>query len=571
MYMNSKPIIEFTNFTFQYFSQAEPTLYDINLKIYTGQKILIVGPSGSGKSTLGHCLNGLIPFSYKGEVHGSLKIKGQETSGLDIFKLSKTIGTVLQDSDAQFVGLTVGEDIAFSLENDNIPTDEMHQRVRSVAQMVDMHNWLTSSPFELSGGQKQRTSLAGVMIDDVDILLFDEPLANLDPATGKRAIEIIDDIHKQSDKTILIIEHRLEDVLHRDIDRVIVINEGRIIADMDAHSLVASVVLQETGIREPLYVTALKYAGVQVTQAMQAGYIETLKGELSRGALEIWYRHIEPTRQLNTSPSILKMENISFSYDGLRPVLEDINIDIKEGEMVSIVGKNGAGKSTLSKLLCGFEKEDRGCILYRGEDLRTKSIKERAEIIGLVMQNPNQMISKPLIFDEVALGLRLRHIPEEEITTRVEKVLKVCGLAPFIEWPISALSYGQKKRVTIASILVLDPKILILDEPTAGQDYRHYTEIMEFLVEVNKLGVTIILITHDMHLMLEYTPRAIVLADGHKIADTAAAVVLTDANVIAEANLKETSLFALSQMAHVEDGTQFVQSFIDYERRLKNR
>ncbi len=187
------------------------------------------------------------------------------------------------------------------------------------------------------------------------------------------------------------------------------------------------------------------------------------------------------------------------------------------------------------------------------------------------MQNPNQMISKPLIFDEVALGLRLRHVPEEKVTTRVEKVLKVCGLAPFIEWPISALSYGQKKRVTIASILVLDPRILILDEPTAGQDYRHYTEIMEFLVKVNKLGVTIILITHDMHLMLEYTPRAIVLTDGRKIADTTAAEVLTDAKVIAEANLKETSLFALSQMAAVEDGTQFVQSFIDYERRLKNR
>jgi energy-coupling factor transport system ATP-binding protein len=569
--MNSKPIIEFTNFTFQYFSQAEPTLHDINVKIYPGQKILIVGPSGSGKSTLGHCLNGLIPFSYKGEIHGSLKINGQETSTLDIFKLSKTVGTVLQDSDAQFVGLTVGEDIAFALENDNIPTDEMHQRVRSVAQMVDMHNWLTSSPFELSGGQKQRTSLAGVMIDDVDILLFDEPLANLDPATGKIAIEIIDDIHKQSGKTILIIEHRLEDVLHRDVDRVIVINEGRIIADMDAHSLVASVVLQETGIREPLYVTALKYAGVQVTEVMQAGYIETLKSELLRDALQVWYRRIQPTRQINTCESILKMENISFSYDGLRPVLEDIDIDIKEGEMVSIVGKNGAGKSTLSKLLCGFEREDRGRILYRGEDIRSKSIKERAEIIGLVMQNPNQMISKPLIFDEVALGLRLRNVPEEKITAQVEKVLKVCGLAPFIEWPISALSYGQKKRVTIASILVLDPKILILDEPTAGQDYRHYTEIMEFLVEVNKLGVTIILITHDMHLMLEYTPRAIVLSNGRKIADTGAAEVLTDAKVIAEANLKETSLFALSQMADIEDGTQFVQSFIDYERRLKNR
>ncbi|KPL76877.1 heme ABC transporter ATP-binding protein [Ornatilinea apprima] len=569
--MNPQPVIEFSHFTFQYFSQAEPTLHDINLKIYPGEKILIVGPSGSGKSTLGHCLNGLIPFSYKGEIQGSLKINGHETSTLNIFQLSKMVGTVLQDSDAQFVGLTVGEDIAFALENDNVPCDPMRQRVREVAQMVDMDNWLTNSPFELSGGQKQRTSLAGVMIDDVDILLFDEPLANLDPATGKTAIEIIDDIHKQSGKTILIIEHRLEDVLHRDVDRVIVINDGRIIADMDAHALVASSILQDTGIREPLYVTALKYAGVQVTEDMRAGHIETLQTQFSRDALQTWYGSIQAGDHLNTRPSILTMEDVSFTYDGVRPVLTEINFDIREGEMVSIVGKNGAGKSTLSKLLCGFEKEDRGRILYRGEDIKDKSIKERAEIIGLVMQNPNQMISKPMIYDEVALGLRLRGVPEEEIKPRVEKVLNVCGLAPFIEWPISALSYGQKKRVTIASILVLDPKILILDEPTAGQDFRHYTEIMEFLVEINHLGVTVILITHDMHLMLEYTPRAIVLAGGRKIADTAAAVVLTDAQVIAEANLKETSLFALSHMAGIENGTQFVQGFIDYERRLKNR
>ncbi len=569
--MESQPIIEFNHFSFQYFSQAEPTLHDINLKIEAGQKILIIGPSGSGKSTLGHCLNGLIPFSYRGEIQGSLKINGVETGDLNIFKLSKIIGTVLQDSDGQFVGLTVGEDIAFALENDNIPTDEMHRRVHTVAQMVDMDHWLANSPFELSGGQKQRTSLAGVMIDDVDILLFDEPLANLDPATGKTAIEIIDDIHRQSGKTIIIIEHRLEDVLHRDVDRVIVMNDGRIIADMDAHALVASPILKETGIREPLYVTALKYAGVQVTEEMRAGHIETLHSEFSREALQNWFGHIRPADAPAVKPSILEMEGVSFSYDGRRPVLCDINFDIREGEMVSIVGKNGAGKSTLSKLLCGFEKEDRGSIRYRGQDIRGKSIKERAEIIGLVMQNPNQMISKPLIYDEVALGLRMRQVPEEEIKTRVEKVLKVCGLAPFIDWPISALSYGQKKRVTIASILVLDPNILILDEPTAGQDFRHYTEIMEFLVEINKLGVTVILITHDMHLMLEYTPRAIVLAGGCKIADTAASVVLTDAEVIAQANLKETSLFALSHMAGIADGTQFVQGFIDYERRLKNR
>jgi energy-coupling factor transporter ATP-binding protein EcfA2 len=557
--MNKQAIIEFQDFSFQYYSQAEPTLHDINLKIYPGEKILIVGPSGSGKSTLGHCLNGLIPFSYKGEIKGSLKINGLETKEQNIFNLSKMIGTVLQDADGQFVGLTAGEDIAFALENDNIPHSEMHERVNKVAQMVDMQNWLTSSPFELSGGQKQRTSLAGVMIDDVDILLFDEPLANLDPATGKTAIEIIDDIHEKSKKTIVIIEHRLEDVLHRSIDRVIVVSEGRIIADMNAHELVSSAILTDNGIREPLYVTALKYAGVKVTSEMLPGHITTLKTEFSREALNIWHDAIKADDRHNTNPSILKMENVSFSYDGIRQILDNVSFDIREGEMVSVVGKNGAGKSTLSKLLCGFEKEDRGVICYKGEDIKDKTINERAEIIGVVMQNPNQMISKPLIFDEVALGLRLRNIPEEQISERVEKVLKVCGLAPFKDWPISALSYGQKKRVTIASILVLNPKILILDEPTAGQDFRHYSEIMEFLVEINKLGVTVILITHDMHLMLEYTPRAIVLAAGRKIADTAASVVLTDARVIEEANLKETSLFNLAHMAGIEDGTHFVQ------------
>ena len=569
--MDKQAIIEFQDFSFQYYSQAEPTLHAINLKIHRGEKILIVGPSGSGKSTLGHCLNGLIPFSYRGEIQGSLKINGLETREQNIFKLSKMIGTVLQDSDGQFVGLTVGEDVAFALENDNIPNVEMHERVRKVARMVDMQDLLMTSPFELSGGQKQRTSLAGVMIDDVDILLFDEPLANLDPATGKTAIEIIDDIHRNSEKTVIVIEHRLEDVLHRSIDRVIVINDGRIVADMGAHDLVSSTVLTENGIREPLYVTALKYAGVKVISQMQPGHITTLQTELSRNALTTWYSAIQPDGRENANPSILKMENVSFSYDGVRWILDDISFDIREGEMVSIVGKNGAGKSTLSKLLCGFEKEDRGAILFKGEEIKDKSIKERAEIIGLVMQNPNQMISKPMIYDEIALGLRLRSVPESEIAERMEKVLEVCGLSPFKSWPISALSYGQKKRVTIASILVLNPKILILDEPTAGQDYRHYTEIMEFLVEINKLGVTVIMITHDMHLMLEYTPRAIVLAGGRKIADTAASVVLTDRSVIEEANLKETSLFHLAQMAGIGNGTQFVQGFIDYERRLKNR
>lgn len=570
--MNKKPIIEFNDFTFQYFSQAHPTLKNINLKIYPGEKVLIVGPSGSGKSTLGHCLNGLIPFSYKGEIGGSLKINDLESKEQNIFKLSKMVGTVLQDSDGQFVGITVGEDIAFALENDCIPTEEMKERVKKVAKLVDMENWLASSPYELSGGQKQRTALGGVMIDDVDILLFDEPLANLDPATGKSAIEIIDDIHKQSNKTIVIIEHRLEDVLHRDVDRIILVHDGGILADMRPDELLSTSILTDNGIREPLYVTALKYAGVNITEEMRPGHIDTLTlNEEEKSKVSAWHKSIVKNTSEDDRPSILRLENISFSYDGVRNILNDVTLDVKKGEMVSIVGKNGAGKSTLSKVICGFIKEDCGKIFYDGKDISSKSIKERAENIGIVMQNPNQMISKAMIFDEVALGLRLRGVSEEEITERVEKVLKICGLAPFKSWPISALSYGQKKRVTIASILVLDPKVLILDEPTAGQDYRHYSEVMEFLKELNAEGVTIIMITHDMHLMLEYTPRAIAIAGGRKIEDAPSSVILTNDDVINEANLKETSLYNLATLAGIEDGTAFVQGFIDYERLVENR
>jgi len=403
----------------------------------------------------------------------------------------------------------------------------------------------------------------------VDILLFDEPLANLDPATGKTAIEIIDEIHRRSGKTIIIIEHRLEDVLHCEVDRIILIHDGHILADMDPHRLVSSDLLVRNGIREPLYVTALKYSNVQVTPDIKPGHIWSLNVKAVKKPICDWYHSVEPEIKKKKAPLMLSLQDINFSYDGLRLVLQSICIDICEGEMLSIIGRNGAGKTTLAKLLCGFVKEDSGVVLYQGSSIRPKSIKERAEFIGYVMQNPNQMVSKTMIFDEVALGLRLRHVPEEEIQSRVEKALKVCGLLPFIKWPISCLSWGQKKRVTIASILVLEPHIIILDEPTAGQDFRHYTEFMRFLAEINKLGVTIILITHDMHLMLEYTPRSIALSEGRKLVDTSASSVLTDLEIIKQANLKETSLYYLAQMVGIEDEARFVQRFIDYEKQVR--
>ena len=564
------PVIEFKDFQFQYFSQAKPTLYDINLTINRGEKVLLVGPSGSGKSTLGHCLNGLIPFSYKGEIKGSLKIMGKETKEMDIFRLSKMVGTVLQDSDGQFIGLTVGEDVAFALENDCVELEKMRETVQKVTDIVDMGELLKSSPFELSGGQKQRVSFAGVMVDDVDILLFDEPLANLDPATGKTAIDLIDRVWRDEDKTVIIIEHRLEDVLYRDVDRVIVVSEGRIVADMSPDELMAADILPGLGIREPLYVTAMKYAGIKVTPQMHAGRLDTLDIERIREPLLAWNRAQEKKEKSPERPAILQADHISFQYTKKRKILQDISFTIREGGMVSVVGTNGAGKSTLAKVICGFVKEDQGKLYYGGEEMSDWTIKERSARIGYVMQNPNQMICKPMIYDEVALGLRIRGVPEEEIEPKVDKALKICGLAPFKKWPVSALSFGQKKRVTIASVLVLEPQILILDEPTAGQDYHHYTDIMEFLKSLNSQGVTIIMITHDMHLMLEYTPHAIVISGGKKIGDASAVEILTDEKIAEQANLKVTSLYELALKAGIEDPTSFVQNFIDHERGTRH-
>lgn len=562
-------VIEFKDYSFKYRSQVEPTLQDINLSIYPGEKVLIVGPSGSGKSTLAHCINGLVPFSFTGESTGSLKIKGQDPKELGIFGLSKLVGTVLQDTDGQFIGLTVAEDIAFSMENDCISQQEMFDRVDKVAETVDLTEFLDHAPNALSGGQKQRVSMAGVIVDDVDILLFDEPLANLDPATGKRAIDLIDRIHKEKKTTILIIEHRLEDVLYRDVDRIIVVGDGRIVADVRPAELLAGEILKEQGIREPLYITALKYAGCQINEADLPQHIETMNLSPYRENVQNWYGKVKLTKKIQDREPALEIKDLSFAYTPGQPVLSHIDFSIAKGEMVALVGKNGAGKSTLASLICGFMEPDEGSIYLNGEDLNGYSIKERGEKIGLVMQSPNQMISKPMIFDETALGLRVRGVPEEEVKERVYETLKICGLYPFRNWPVSALSFGQKKRVTIASILVMNPEVLILDEPTAGQDFRHYTEIMEFLRKIHEeLGITIIMITHDMHLMLEYTDRAIVIADGKMLADDTPAHILTDEEISDRAYLKKTSLYDLALKCGIEEPSAFVECFIQYEREV---
>jgi len=571
--IDKKPVVEFIDFGFHYKVQNAPTLFDINLTLYEGEKVLILGASGSGKSTLANCINGIVPFSYKGTISGSLKVNGRETRDLSIFELSNSVGTVLQDSDAQFVGLSVGEDIAFAMENDALPREEMLPKVLAQSQLVGMEDFLPTLPFDLSGGQKQKVALAGVMDKGMNIFIFDEPLAALDPQAGMLAIDLIDRISKTENYTTIIIEHRLEDVLYRAVDRVIVMDKGRIVDDTTPLALLCGNTLKDYGIREPLYISALKYAYCEIAKIPK---LEDINGiELSEENIEKLRAFFKrPTDYIPKEPGeeLFRLKGVSYSYDespGGKNVLRDVSFSVRRGERIALIGKNGAGKSTLARLICGISRPNAGIIYIGGEDYSRLSVKDIAEDIGFVMQNPNQMLIKDIIKEEVELALKLCGKSEEEVAAQSEKAMRICELYRMRNWPVDAVSYGQKKRITIAAILALEPDVLLLDEPTAGQDFRHYMEIINFINKLNEdFGKTIIFITHDMHLAIENTDRAIVLSDGDLVADDSVFSVLSNDEIIDKANLKQTSLYTLANKINIPP-EDFIEHYIHYERMVR--
>ncbi|MDV7758325.1 ABC transporter ATP-binding protein [Liquorilactobacillus mali] len=565
-----EPLISFKDFSFKYDSQAEDTLKHINLDIYPGEKVLIAGASGSGKSTLGRVINGLIPHAYPGTISGSCVVNGKEVADSSLFDLSFDVGTVLQDSDSQFVGLTVAEDMAFSLENDQVSQAEMKKAVSKWAKTLQLNELLKNSPQEISGGQKQRVAMGGVLIDESQVLLFDEPLASLDPAAGLASMKLIDELATKQSLTVVLIEHRIEEVLHANIDRLVVLRDGEIVANDSPNAILESEELVGLGLREPLYLSVLRRAGIAITDCQQIGHAETITNPAIAESLKSWTKGAKLTYADKKMTNLLELRDIKFAYGAGKNVIDGLNLIVHQGEIISLVGQNGTGKSTLSNLITGFLTPDSGKILFAGEDMADLSVKERSEKIGYILQDPNQMVSKTTVFEEISSGLVLRQISNEEIQTQVNEVLKICGLYEMRHWPISALSFGQKKRVTIAAILVLDPKMLILDEPTAGQDFRHYTEIMSFLEKVcAEKDLTVILITHDMHLILEYTTRTIVLDAGHVIMDDTPAKVLTSDNILQRASLAKTSLYTLASRFGLPSADDFVAKFIESERRMR--
>lgn len=565
--MENQSIIKFENFTFKYRSQQEPTLKNINFEAQSGEKIVIIGPSGSGKSTLAKAINSQIPNTFDGDISGKVTIIDKDIENSSIFDISLLVGTVLQDTDGQFVGLTVAEDIAFSLENDNVGQEEMKEIVHQWADILNIENLLNHKPNEISGGQKQRVSLAGVLVSDTPILLLDEPLANLDPKSGLATMKLVDELNKKYNYTIIVIEHRLEEALNLNPDRILVMDDGKILKDGKPSEILKSNVLEQIGVRKPLYINALEYAGLDLSTVDKLGAFENIDLKPEQiDKIRKWADDITGIRSNEVKDPILSVKNLGFAYDSNKSVLRDVNFTINRGDVVSIVGPNGAGKSTLAKLLCGFLRPTSGRILLNDKNTEDLSIKEIAEKIGYVLQNPNAMISKTNVAEEVGFGLKLRGASSEEIAEKTEKVLKICGLFPFRNWPISALSYGQKRRVTIASILILNPEIIILDEPTAGQDYRHYTEIMEFIHTLNKdYQLTILMISHDMHLIQEYTQRALVFGEGTLLADTYPKALFANNDLLNRSSLTETSLTKLARTI-AYDSEEFIEKFISYER-----
>ena len=559
--MDKKIVISFKDFSFKYQSQQQPTLKNINLDIYAGEKILLLGASGSGKSTLGNCINGLIPNQYKGVITGTCTVCEEDITTSSIFDLSKYVGSVLQDSDAQFVGLSVAEDIAFALENQNMPRQEMLPLVAKAAERVGIIDQLALLPYALSGGQKQRVSVAGVLHETIQVLLLDEPLAALDPHMGEVMIELIDSLNEHEKQTVVMIEHRFEEVLHRRVDRVVLMDKGEIVTILTPDELLASDLLQQYGIREPLYISALKkmYGGLQ--QQTQLTNVENvdLTGYTTDSVVE------EPVIDSISSMNMIELKDVVFGYDEKKPLIRIPQLTIRQGERIAIVGENGSGKTTLARLLTGVVHPTQGMITRSGNP---ESIQEIASLIGYVMQNPNQMLVTSTVYEEVALALKLRQRPEKEIEERVKEVLEITGLYKMRNWPISALSYGQKKRLSVAVVLVLKPKCLILDEPTAGQDYAHYREMMDFVDRLQKeQQITVIFITHDMHLALEYTDRGLVMDKGQIIADRPIFEVLNDDELIQKASLKKTSIFRLAERLN-QPIIPFVQTFIKKEREV---
>ncbi|WP_320162961.1 DUF3744 domain-containing protein [uncultured Trichococcus sp.] len=563
-----RPLISFQNFSFTYSDQKEPTLEELNVTIYEGEKILVLGPSGSGKTTFARCLTGVLPSEENGDASGNILFHHQVDQTVAPFEdflpnEMKLVKNSLIPHADQMGKFGVKQQIPFRSAEELKKMDSWHE-------FLEKRPYLKRSFMKLSEQQLGDITMAGISLDGKPLILFDEPLANLDPSSGDLAMKFIDDLHRVSDTTVLIIEHRLEDVLAQPIDRILLFSGGRLIADATPEEILRTEILSDIGIREPLYITAMRYAGVDLDNVRELANVKKVNGPQLKEQMESWLNYLPQFRYPDYDEVLLELDGLSFKYPwNDEDIVDGAFLRIYKGEMISLVGANGAGKSTLSRLMTGEEKPQSGHIYWKGQEVSDINADEAENYVGYVPQNPKDSLSQETVYEEIALKLKQRNMPEEEIVRKVDEVAKVCGLQYIKDLPLSMLSFGQLKRVSIAAVLALDPELIILDEPAAGQDFSHYKDIMHFLQQIHQNGVTVVIVTHDMHLMLEYTRRAVVMAKGKIVADTSSAFVLINPRLIQIASLKETTLFTFANQIGMTDPYSFTEKFVYYDRAAR--
>ncbi len=504
--------VEIRGLTFTYASKEEPALSGIDLTVEEGETILLVGRSGSGKSTLIKAINGLIPHRYEGRYEGDVRVTGLSVKRASLSQLSRLVGTVVQEVSKQLVLPNVEDDVAFGPCNLCLPRDEVARRVESALASVDALHLRDRDVNELSGGEKQRVAIAGILAMDQPIVLMDEPLANLD-SEGVRLVQSYLRKMKARGRTLLIAEHRTEEILEVGVDRILVMEGGRIVKELE----------DESGLRE--FAGAIK--------------VPATLFEVKAPGIGLGLGPEGPAR----GPVAVRFEGVSFSYDG-RPAIRDVTLEVREGERIALLGNNGAGKSTLAKLMLGILKPTSGRVLVYGMDTREREVYEIAPYVGLVFQDPFNMLFARSVEEELSYGPRNLGVGGGEIAERVRAAASRCGIEHLLPHSPFAASHGEKKRICVGSVLTMMPRVLILDEPTAGQDYASYTAFMDFISSLMESGAirSLIVITHDTDLAIEYTQRTVILSDGRVVADGPTREVLADPDNLRVGRIRETSL-----------------------------
>jgi len=555
------------NVDWTYEGGTEKAIRNINLKIKKGEIVVITGPSGAGKSTLCYCISGLIPHFFRGELRGEVIVSGYNVRQTPLKVLSKEVGICFDNPSNQLFCATVLEEVAFGPENICVSRDEVIERVRDAIKLCRLEEYKDKSPHALSGGLKQSTAIAAIMAMRPNIFVLDEPTSNLDPEGTELIFHRIHELMSAQKRTTIIVEHKLEYVLPF-ADRLIIMSDGEIVANGSVRKVLAeSELLQKLEISVP-HVTKLAYGickhlsedNVPIT--LEEG-MKLLRGVTVRktmpGLKELKCHSLAGKER----KIIIKCENVWYEYPDGTLALKGVNLEINEGELIGVIGQNGSGKTTLAKLLNGLYKPTKGTVIVDGIDTRTVDVGYLARVVGYCFQNPDDQIFAKTVREELEFGPRNLKLPPEEIEQRVKKYAKKLEIHNYLDVSPFTLSQGLRQRVAVASVLTMEPKILIIDEPTTGQDYARSKAIMDLAKELNKEGKTVIIISHDMNLIAEYCDRVVVMWNGKILIEGTTREVFSKPQVLAQSSLKPPQITQLAQILGLPPDILTVDEMID--------